>query len=168
METQKQKGEGWVKGGEGLAKPFTAISVLCIVSYVVLVKGEGCFKDCREICRNEIILTFCDFSSFRRYFFMKAGGMDDVYNERRLIIKRLSTFLLYPDPGSNRDGLLHWCLRPARLPIPPSGQIALGLFAVAKVLIIFELTNFLGIFFRKKCILRPKRLKYCCICPLQS
>ena len=27
----------------------------------------------------------------------------------------------YPDPGSNRDGLPHWCLRPARLPIPPSG-----------------------------------------------
>ena len=30
----------------------------------------------------------------------------------------------YPDPGSNRDGLPHWCLRPARLPIPPSGLIA--------------------------------------------
>ncbi len=29
----------------------------------------------------------------------------------------------YPDPGSNRDGLLHRCLRPARLPIPPSGLI---------------------------------------------
>ena len=29
----------------------------------------------------------------------------------------------YPDPGSNRDGLPHWCLRPARLPIPPSGQL---------------------------------------------
>ena len=28
----------------------------------------------------------------------------------------------YPDSGSNRDGLPHWCLRPARLPIPPSGQ----------------------------------------------
>ena len=28
----------------------------------------------------------------------------------------------YPDPGSNRDGLPHWCLRPARLPIPPSGH----------------------------------------------
>ena len=28
---------------------------------------------------------------------------------------------MYPDPGSNRDGLPHWCLRPARLPIPPSG-----------------------------------------------
>ena len=28
----------------------------------------------------------------------------------------------YPDPGSNRDELLHWCLRPARLPIPPSGR----------------------------------------------
>ena len=111
---------------------------------------------------------FCVFSSFRIYFFMKAGGMDNVYNERRLIIKRQSTFLLYPDPGSNRDGLLHWCLRPARLPIPPSGQIALGLFAVAKVLIIFELANFLRTILRKKCISRAKRLKYCCICPLQS
>ena len=29
--------------------------------------------------------------------------------------------VVYPDPGSNRDGLRHWCLRPARLPIPPSG-----------------------------------------------
>ena len=28
---------------------------------------------------------------------------------------------LYPEPGSNRHGLPHWCLRPARLPIPPSG-----------------------------------------------
>ena len=30
--------------------------------------------------------------------------------------------ILYPEPGSNRHGLLHWCLRPARLPIPPSGR----------------------------------------------
>ena len=30
--------------------------------------------------------------------------------------------LLYPEPGSNRHSLNgHWCLRPARLPIPPSG-----------------------------------------------
>ena len=29
--------------------------------------------------------------------------------------------LKYPEPGSNRHGLPHWCLRPARLPIPPSG-----------------------------------------------
>ena len=32
---------------------------------------------------------------------------------------------LYPEPGSNRHGLLHWCLRPARLPIPPSGPFDL-------------------------------------------
>ena len=38
-----QKGEGWVKGGEGLMKPFTAISSLYIVLYVIFVKGEGCF-----------------------------------------------------------------------------------------------------------------------------
>ncbi|MEN2590086.1 hypothetical protein, partial [Acinetobacter baumannii] len=59
-------------------------------------------------------------------------------------------------PGSNRDGLLHWCLRPARLPIPPSGQIPLCLFAVAKVLIIFELTNFLVTFFSKNAFLMQK------------
>ena len=29
--------------------------------------------------------------------------------------------LRYPEPGSNRHGSPHWCLRPARLPIPPSG-----------------------------------------------
>ena len=33
----------------------------------------------------------------------------------------INSFSRYPDPGSNRDGLPHWCLRPARLPIPPSG-----------------------------------------------
>ena len=38
-----QKGEGWVKGGEGLTKPFTSISALYIAFYVILVKGEGCF-----------------------------------------------------------------------------------------------------------------------------
>ena len=51
-------------------------------------------------------------------------------NKLGIILKRkrvkclkanILTLFLYPDPGSNRDGLLHWCLRPARLPIPPSG-----------------------------------------------
>ena len=36
----------------------------------------------------------------------------------QLINRRFS----YPEPGSNRHGLLHWCLRPTRLPIPPSGH----------------------------------------------
>ena len=40
-----------------------------------------------------------------------------------LKIKHLH-FVGYPEPGSNRHGLLHWCLRPARLPIPPSGLVA--------------------------------------------
>ena len=42
-----------------------------------------------------------------------------------------------PEPGSNRHGLPHWCLRPARLPIPPS-----GLKSGAKILENSELTNF--------------------------
>ena len=36
-------------------------------------------------------------------------------------IQPLPFLIKYPDPGSNRDGFPHWCLRPARLPIPPSG-----------------------------------------------
>ena len=39
--------------------------------------------------------------------------------------QRVLSGLEYPEPGSNRHGLLHWCLRPARLPIPPSGPIDL-------------------------------------------
>ena len=36
--------------------------------------------------------------------------------------KEALNLFLYPEPGSNRHGLPHWFLRPARLPIPPSGQ----------------------------------------------
>ena len=40
-----------------------------------------------------------------------------------LNIKYLSLFLV-PRPGVEPGWmLLHWCLRPARLPIPPSGQL---------------------------------------------
>ena len=62
-----------------------------------------------------------------------------IKKERRPKLRELSAVLQYPDPGSNRDGLLHWCLRPARLPIPPS-----GLNADAKVRIFFLTTKFLG------------------------
>ena len=41
-----------------------------------------------------------------------------------LDLQHLLNSLTYPEPGSNRHGLPHWCLRPARLPIPPSGLIA--------------------------------------------
>ncbi len=37
--------------------------------------------------------------------------------------------------------LIHWCLRPARLPIPPSGRCALACKSVAKVIIIFVWHN---------------------------
>ena len=61
--------------------------------------------------------------------------------------------LLYPEPGSNRHELLHWCLRPTRLPIPPSGhgrersektmKLVLFRFAGAKLKIIGEITKYL-------------------------
>ena len=40
--------------------------------------------------------------------------------------------LSYPEPGSNRHGLPHWCLRPARLPIPPSGLESVGKAAIKR------------------------------------
>lgn len=42
----------------------------------------------------------------------------EITAENRAIFSRC----LYPDPGSNRDGFPHRCLRPTRLPIPPSGH----------------------------------------------
>ena len=46
---------------------------------------------------------------------------DPTYTQKRPSFESL---LSYPEPGSNRHGLLHWCLRPARLPIPPSGLLS--------------------------------------------
>ena len=58
-----------------------------------------------------------------------SGGANVVQKGKRKMqvfeIKHLH-FVWYPEPGSNRHGLLHWCLRPARLPIPPSGLVASG------------------------------------------
>ena len=62
----------------------------------------------------------------------------------------------YPDPGSNRDGLPHWCLRPARLPIPPSGQF---LIASAKVVLFFVVANKKTFFLKKSCKYLPIMLK---------
>ena len=51
-------------------------------------------------------------------------GREPFFNEKGASVDT-ETPLRYPEPGSNRHGLLHWCLRPARLPIPPSGHSAL-------------------------------------------
>ena len=51
--------------------------------------------------------------------------------------------LLYPEPGSNRHRLPYWCLRPARLPIPPSGLIVFD----CKGTSFFETNNSLCLFF---------------------
>ena len=52
-------------------------------------------------------------------------GREPFFNEKGASVDT-ETPLLYPEPGSNRHGLLHWCLRPARLPIPPSGLVWFG------------------------------------------
>ena len=50
--------------------------------------------------------------------------MGKIRKKNRLIriYQQIKRFHWYPEPGSNRHGSLHWCLRPTRLPIPPSGQ----------------------------------------------
>ena len=61
-----------------------------------------------------------------------------------LDLQRVEKFVKYPEPGSNRHGLPHWCLRPARLPIPPSG---LGIKTAAKVQQFAETRGNAGVFF---------------------
>ena len=57
--------------------------------------------------------------------FKKRGNQNLVQKNKEVYynLLKVSTLLelKYPEPGSNRHGLPHWCLRPARLPIPPSG-----------------------------------------------
>ena len=63
--------------------------------------GKGYGEDAGKIEKRKIAKSFVD--------------------EDLAIIIELNS---YPEPGSNRHGLPHWCLRPARLPIPPSGHDA--------------------------------------------
>ena len=70
---------------------------------------------------------------------LSAGDERDADKQKaaRMSLLDFLAALAYPDPGSNRDGFPHWCLRPARLPIPPS-----GLYADAKVGVSCQLTKF--------------------------
>jgi hypothetical protein len=47
------------------------------------------------------------------------SGLDRLHKKKAP--HKMRSFL-YPEPGSNRHALRHRCLRPTRLPIPPSGQ----------------------------------------------
>ena len=70
-----------------------------------------------------------------------------VEKEKSLVSQILTRDFKYPDPGSNRDRLLHWCLRPARLPIPPSGPHGVLKKTGAKVKENSETANFILFFF---------------------
>ena len=75
-----------------------------------IFKGKMVFDggECRTAEYNPVIPLLVGKSSY-----YKTTGVSD----------NSETPVQYPDPGSNRDGLPHWCLRPARLPIPPSGLL---------------------------------------------
>ena len=64
---------------------------------------------------------------------MSLADSQRTFGVKRKTLRALKSItcrvLSYPEPGSNRHGLLHWCLRPARLPIPPSGLGVLGVWA---------------------------------------
>ena len=59
----------------------------------------------------------------RRHFLTPHHHNHKIKQPRESFKKEIHGANQYPETGSNRHGLLHWCLRPARLPIPPSGQM---------------------------------------------
>ena len=65
----------------------------------------------------------------------------------------------YLDSGSNRDALRHWCLRPARLPIPPSRLLQAILLQIGcKGTMIFSITQKFDDFIFAKNIILPSLL----------
>ena len=98
---------------------FTVISKLCVVNIsVVSVPTKAAFGKL-VACANDSHFSG-KFGKFQNRKIAKSSLLKDL-----AIAVELNS---YPEPGSNRHGLPHWCLRPARLPIPPS-----GLFTAAKV-----------------------------------
>jgi hypothetical protein len=65
-------------------------------------------------------MTYC-------YIFCTCGenvGKIQAKEKAKLLIIQHLAFILVPRPGVEPGWmLLHWCLRPARLPIPPSGHL---------------------------------------------
>ena len=69
---------------------------------------------------NDLLLYFCACGE-------NVGKNQANKKAKRLIVNRLA-FHSVPRPGVEPGWmLLHWCLRPARLPIPPSGQLLSGI-----------------------------------------
>ena len=92
-----------------LASPPLYIQKLAFSS---ITQSRGC--NCNENQRFAVIGAFSHAQS------QKSGAQ----NKKKIGNLRVKiSNLLYPEPGSNRHGLPHWCLRPARLPIPPSGLV---------------------------------------------
>ena len=89
----------------------------------------------------------CRTAEFNPIIPLLIGG--EAFFNKKGVSDLPETPLLYPDPGSNRDGLPHWCLRPARLPIPPSGQLLL-LNCECKGNAFFYICKGICIFFEKK------------------
>ena len=85
------------------------------------------------------------------------NGKRTDFKEEKSLSNAEALLALYPDPGSNRDGLPHWCLRPARLPIPPSGRLLLK--DTAKLVLFSESTSGNRYFFIKTRFIRSFRGK---------
>ena len=78
-------------------------------------------------------------------------GFDKKKNLVSVVFLTTYEILLYPEPGSNRHRLPYWCLRPARLPIPPSGPVLFFRIAVQRYKVFWKHQNkapfFLDYFF---------------------
>ena len=98
-DVEKDMGKIWGRYGEDMGKMWGRCGE--DVGKMCQDVGKGYGEDAGKIEKRKIAKSFVD--------------------EDLAIIIELNS---YPEPGSNRHGLPHWCLRPARLPIPPSGHDA--------------------------------------------
>ena len=94
-----------------------------MVPFSIIFVGEFCVTIYTEVDGpTEKFLEKYRFCHKTAHSVVQAWCKKEKEKCKCLKIKHLH-FVWYPEPGSNRHGLLHWCLRPARLPIPPSGLV---------------------------------------------
>ena len=100
------------------------------IQYIITRKEDQTF-DCKsiQIDPKALAITIVAFANTNRstirilQYQLYSTLLVHIEKVKTLVNQRFTRVLQYPDSGSNRDGLLHWCLRPARLPIPPSGHL---------------------------------------------
>lgn len=113
--------------------PFT-----CLISRVEVFTGSGARLQKRFFSLGNVLIapvgsTICVTSMNMVDLWAKRNDLYAIKKQDFHLCGNPAKGREYSEPGSNRHALRHWCLRPTRLPIPPSEHWYVALIVSCRV-----------------------------------